>query len=182
MHNILFIIGSLRKKSFNRQLAEAVSSELADKAHVSILQFGDIPFMNQDIEWPTPEAIRRVRTDVAAADGVWIFTPEYNSNFPGLLKNLLDWLSRPAEQGKYKSAVLYGKKITVSGAGGKNATAGSRARLTELLKVMRTDVMPGDGVGIAVNPDAFKTDTVIFTEEKRQLLRAQADAFLAFLQ
>ncbi|MGI6074860.1 MAG: NADPH-dependent FMN reductase [Pyramidobacter sp.] len=182
MHNILFIIGSLRKNSFNRQLATVISSELAGKATFSTLQFDDIPYMNQDIEWPTPEAIHRVRQDVAAADGVWIVTPEYNSNFPGLLKNLLDWLSRPTVQGSYKSAAMYGKKVTVSGAGGRNATAGSRARLTELLKVMRADVMPGEGVGIAVNPDAFKTDKVVFTDEQRRLLHNQAEAFLAFLQ
>lgn len=181
MRSILLVIGSLRKNSFNRQLAQVISSELAGKADVSTLRFDDIPYMNQDIEWPAPEAVRRVRETVAAADGVWIVTPEYNFNFPGLLKNLLDWLSRPTVQGDYKSAAMYKKKVTISGAGGKNATANSRARLTELLEFMRTDVMPGGGTGVAVNMDAFKTDKVVFTEEQLCLLHEQVEAFLAFL-
>ena len=106
MRSILLVIGSLRKNSFNRQLAQVISSELAGKATVSTLRFDDIPYMNQDIEWPAPETVCRVRETVAAADGVWIVTPEYNFNFPGLLKNLLDWLSRPTQQGDYKSAAM----------------------------------------------------------------------------
>ena len=151
MRSILLVIGSLRKNSFNRQLAQVISSELAGKATVSTLRFDDIPYMNQDIEWPAPETVRRVRETVAAADGVWIVTPEYK------------------------------KKVTISGAGGKNATANSRARLTELLEFMRTDVMPGGGTGVAVNMDAFKTDKVVFTEEQLCLLHEQVEAFLAFL-
>ena len=61
MRSILLVIGSLRKNSFNRQLAQVISSELAGKADVSTLRFDDIPYMNQDIEWPAPEAVRRVR-------------------------------------------------------------------------------------------------------------------------
>ena len=87
---ILFIIGSLRKNSFNRQLAAKCREILLQKgAEVSELEYSTIPFMNQDSETPVPASINRVRTEVAAADGIWIFTPEYNFAVPGVLKNLL---------------------------------------------------------------------------------------------
>ncbi len=92
---IVAIVGSLRKESYNRQLALTAKEGLGDRAAFEILEYADIPFMNQDIEYPAPEAVRRVRAAVREADGLWIFTPEYNHSYPGVLKNLIDWLSRP---------------------------------------------------------------------------------------
>ena len=95
MKKVLLIVGSLRKESFNLQLAQLAAEMLKDKTQVSILHYADLPFMNPDIEFPTPESVARVRQEVLAADGIWIFSPEYNYQIPGVLKNLLDWLSRP---------------------------------------------------------------------------------------
>ena len=92
MKKVLLIVGSLRKESFNLQLAKLAEEMLKDKVQVSILYYADLPFMNQDIEFPTPESVVRVRQEVLAADGIWIFSPEYNYQIPGVLKNLLDWL------------------------------------------------------------------------------------------
>ena len=97
MH-IVAIAGSLRTGSLNRQLAEEaqrIVAELEPDARFTILDWSDVPIFNQDIEHPAPEAVARVRAEVLDADGVWFFTPEYNHFFPGPLKNLLDWLSRP---------------------------------------------------------------------------------------
>ena len=94
MKKILMIVGSLRNNSLNMQLAKIAEEMLAGKAEVSFLDYADIPFMNQDIEYPAPESVSRVRQIVMEADGIWFFTPEYNSYIPGVLKNLLDWLSR----------------------------------------------------------------------------------------
>ena len=92
--------------------------------------------MNQDIENPAPPAVATAREAVRAADGIWFFTPEYNFSYPGLLKNLLDWLSRPADPANPTSpSVLAGKKCTVSGVGGRNATNDSRAKLADLLSL-----------------------------------------------
>ena len=95
MKKVLMIVGSLRKESYNLQLAKQAAEMLKDKVQVSILYYADLPFMNQDIEFPTPESVARVRQEVLAADGILIFSPEYNYQIPGVLKNLLDWLSRP---------------------------------------------------------------------------------------
>ena len=116
MKNALFVVGSFRAKSFNRQLAREAEALLAPRAKVEWLDFRDVPLMNQDAENPAPEAVAKAREAVLAADGVWFFTPEYNFSYPGLLKNLLDWLSRPRDPSDRTSpSVLAGKKCTVSG-------------------------------------------------------------------
>ena len=83
MKRIVIVVGSLRERSFNRQLADVAAELLAGRAEIEVLDFRDLPFMNQDIEFPTPAAVERVRAVVAAADGIWIFTPEYNYSYPG---------------------------------------------------------------------------------------------------
>jgi chromate reductase len=110
---ILAIVGSLRKDSFNRQLALAAKEALGDDAELALLDFADVPMMNQDIKFPVPAAVMRVREAVKAADGVWFFTPEYNHFFPGVLKNLIDWLSRPP--GDHEPQVLAKKPAAISG-------------------------------------------------------------------
>ena len=90
MKNMLFIVGSLRKQSFNRQLAALAEKMLAGRYNITYLTFEDVPLMNQDLEASVPAAVSRVRKEVLAADGIWIFTPEYNFSYPGLLKNLFD--------------------------------------------------------------------------------------------
>ena len=72
MKKILFIIGSLRKESFNKKLAEEVEQMLTGRATVEYLDYSDVPMMNQDIEFPAPEAVMRVRERVAEADALWV--------------------------------------------------------------------------------------------------------------
>ena len=78
MLKILFIVGSLRKDSFNLQLAQTAEKYLADKAEVKLLDYHNVSLFNQDIEFPAPPAVNSVREDVKNADAIWIFTPEYN--------------------------------------------------------------------------------------------------------
>ena len=78
MKKILFIIGSLRKESFNREVSDMVKNLLQNKAEVTELDYSQVPLMNQDAEYPAPKAVANARKAVAEADGVWIFSPEYN--------------------------------------------------------------------------------------------------------
>lgn len=183
MTKVLMIVGSLRKNSFNRQLAEKITERLKDRTEVSFLAYEDVPFMNQDVEWPTPKAVARVRQEVMDADGIWIVTPEYNGSYPGMLKNLLDWLSRPLKQNDWSlGSAVSNKKVTISGAAGKSAAAGSRAKLTELLTSMRMDVMAKPQTGIALPAESFQTDRLIMNAVAEEELQAQVDAFLEQLQ
>ena len=178
MKTILLIIGSLRAQSFNRQLANKAKEIIGRRAEVKELYYSDLPILNQDVEQPEPAAVARVRCAISEADVLWIFTPEYNGSYPGHLKNLLDWLSRPVKPMDYATPTcIAGKRVALSGAGGKAATAGCRAKLTELLTFMKADVLPHQ-LGIALPPEAWKTDVLTLTDEQVAQLKALAEAVL----
>ena len=182
MKRILFIVGSLRAQSFNLELAKKTEEIIGGQAEVKYLDYQDIPLMNQDVEFPAPEAVTRIRKEIADADGIWIFTPEYNFSYPGHLKNLIDWLSRPLGAGDYQTpTAISGKKIALSGAGGKMATAKCREKLTELLTFVKADVMEQQ-TGIALNMEAWTEGRMLLTDEQRTALITQADAFLQFIE
>ena len=183
MKKILFVIGSLRKQSFNRELSETVKGMLQGKAEVTELDYSQVPFINQDEEYPAPQAVTDARKAIAEADGVWIFSPEYNYSYPGHVKNLIDWLARPVDPADRNApTVLAGKKFTLTGAGGKAATAGCRKLLTTLLTVLKADVMTEGQTGIALNIEAWTEGRMILTEEQKAQLAKQAELFLEFIE
>ena len=174
MKKILFVIGSLRAKSFNRQVAEVAKEVIGSRAEVQELDYSDLLLLNQDIEQPELEVVARIRKAVSEADALWIFTPEYNMSYPGHLKNLLDWLSRPVKFMDYGTPTcINGKRVALTGAGGKAATADCRAKLTELLTFMKAEVLP-EQVGIAVPAEAWGTDVLVLTEEQKAQLKELA--------
>ena len=178
---VLMITGSLRKESFNRQLAEMAAELLKGRAEVAFLDYTDVPFMNQDIESPVPEAVARVRAQVQSADALWLFSPEYNHSYTGVLKNLLDWLSRPLEPGNYASGTaIAGKKAAISGAAGQSGAAFSRERLRELLVQIRAEVLPEEA-GVVLAPECWQSNKLVLSDEEKAQLKKQADAFLTFL-
>lgn len=188
MKHILFIIGSLRKNSFNRQLASIAEDLLKDRFNISYLDFSDIPYMNQDLEsqqehmTTSQQAVFRVRQEVLKADGIWIFTPEYNQSYPGLLKNLFDWLSRPMDIANFANpTAVQGKKVTASGAGGKNKTAYCRTKLNDLLEYIKMDVMKEPQTGIALGMEAWVKGEFRLTEGQLNELKTQAEKFAEFI-
>lgn len=184
MKEILFIIGSLRKESFNRKLAEVAEGLIGDRAVVTYLEYADLPPMNQDMEVPPHKAVTDIRRKVETADGIWIFSPEYNSSYPGHLKNLIDWLSRPLVPNDYKTPLpINGKKIALSGAGGAQATARCREKLVELLTLpfIRADLMKEPQTGVALGVEAWNKGLLILTKEQEEKLKEQVEAFLDYL-
>ena len=179
---LVFIVGSLRSASFNRVLAKRAAAYLADRAEVTFLDYTDVPFMNQDIEFPAPDAVTRVRETVAAADGVWIFTPEYNYSFPAPVKNLLDWLSRPLAAGDYDTPrPLAGKPVTVSGAGGRGATASVRKAFVPLLTYLQAQIVDGEGEGFVIPAEAWAGEPFELAPGDPARLEQQAEDLLAAL-
>ena len=178
MKKILFIVGSLREGSFNRQLARETEQMIGARAEVTYLDYMDVPLINQDIEFPEPETVARLRAAVKEADALWVFTPEYNFSYPGHVKNLFDWLSRPLVAGDYDTpTVINGKKVALSGAGGKMATAKCREKLTELLTFIKATVLEPQ-TGIALNIEAWTEGRMILSDEQRAALKAQVEALL----
>ena len=181
MKKILFIVGSLREGSFNRQLACEAELMIGARAEVTYLDYKDVPLINQDIEFPELEAVGRLRAAVKEADGIWVFTPEYNFSYPGHVKNLFDWLSRPVVANDYETpTVINGKKVALSGAGGKMATAKCREKLTELLTFIKADVMEQQ-TGIVLNVEAWTEGRRILSNEQRKTLMEQMEAFLKYV-
>ena len=174
MKKVLFIVGSLRARSINRQLAERAAASFTEVEY-SFLDYADLPFMNQDIEYPAPAAVQRVRDEVRAADVLWIFTPEYNYSYPGVLKNLLDWLSRPLDPQDRKSpSAIRGKYVMISSAAGQSAGMHAQEKLKELLKQIGAVMVKDSGFGHALGREEFMTDTLMLTAEEKRMLAAQA--------
>lgn len=181
MTKLLFIVGSLHDHGFNRQLAEKAKALVADRAEVEFLDYADVPFFDQGAEFPTPAPVAAVRKAVAEADGVWIFSPEYNYSYPGVLKNLLDWLSRPVEPAPAEStAVMAGKKVAISSVSGQSAGAGVRAKLTELMNFGKAELLE-DQVGVVIPGESWGTGVLTFDADTEQAIAAQVEAFLKFV-
>lgn len=178
--SVLFICGSLRKRSLNRQVGEYVRELLPDSVQVSWLNYADLPYMNQDTEFPVPSTVQCVRDAVAAADALWIFSPEYNHGIPGVLKNCLDWLSRPIEPNS-KETAMQGKITLYSCAGGGTKARFCAADLAETLATIQVDLVETTHVQIGLDRHDYTTDELELTAEEQAALAAQAEVLLARL-
>lgn len=178
---ILAIVGSLRKESFNRQLAMAAKSFLGDSVQFELLEYADVPLFNQDIEFPAPEAVSRVREKVKSADGVWFFTPEYNHYFPGVLKNLLDWLSRPISDAE--GQVLANKPAALCGISpGATGTVVAQDHLVALISLLNMDVMNVPRLVIPNAMEQINENGKLDLVASARYLERQATAFFKLIE
>src|ERR1035437_11193485 len=92
---ILGFAGSLRKGSYNRMLMKTAQTLLPPNVSLEIFALDDIPPFNADLETNMPDVVREFKQKIRAADAILIVTPEYNYSVPGVLKNAIDWASRP---------------------------------------------------------------------------------------
>ena len=115
MSRIIGISGSLRRGSFNTALLRAALELMPNGAELNIESIAGIPLYNGDMEAAEgiPQRVAELKRAITEADGLLLSTPEYNNSMPGVLKNAVDWLSRPASDIK---AVFGGKPVAVMGA------------------------------------------------------------------
>jgi chromate reductase len=127
--SILGFAGSLRKDSFNKIILRAAVELLPERAELDIFDLEGIPPFNQDLESQLPERVREFKERIRAADAILIATPEYNYSVPGVLKNAIDWASRP-----YGDNVFSGKPLALMGASiGMLGTARAQYHLRQTL-------------------------------------------------
>ena len=178
---VLFIVGSLRKGSFNHQMALEAEKALAGKAEVSYLDYSAIPLFNQELEVPTLPAVAAAREAVLAADAIWIFSPVYNFSIPGTVKNLLDWLSRAIDLSDTRGAsALQDKIVTVSSV----ANAGHDqlfAIYKDLLPFIRTQVV-GEFTAARVNDSAWADGQLVLEDSVASSLKQQAEDLVQAIQ
>ena len=176
---IIAIVGSLRRDSFNNQLAMKAGKILIDQAEFELLDYRDVPLFNQDIEYPAPQAVQRVRTIIQGTDGVWFFSPEYNHFFPGCLKNLIDWLSRPISDNEPQ--VLGGKPAAVSGiTPGISGTGIAQDHLITLISFLNMKIMNQPRLTIPNAMQQINQDGQLVLAASAPFLEKQTQAFLAF--
>lgn len=179
--HILFIVGSNRKGSFNQTAADFLAAEASKGAEVKFLDYSDVPFLSQDIEFPAPASVEAVRQDFKWADAIWLVTPEYNGLMPASLKNVLDWASRPVEQGVFGAPdFVKGKAVAVSGVAGASLASFARDNAVFLAQRMGMKVLE-NSVGLAVPGEAFVTGQFELNEEQKATLSKQVADFLAFI-
>jgi chromate reductase len=119
-HRIAILVGSLREGSLNRKVARSICALRNDNLDCSMIDIGDLPLYNQDLDTNPPEQWVRFREQVGAADGVLFCSPEYNRGIPGVLKNAIDVGSRPYGQSvfdKKPAAIVTASPGSIGGFG-----------------------------------------------------------------
>lgn len=177
---ILFISGSLRKGSYNLQLSRKASSILEEHFECRFLSYDEIPYLDQDVEFPPPSSVERVRTEVESASVVLISTPEYNHSYSGVLKNLLDWLSRPREAGNYDSAVIRGKLIALSAVAGSSGGSFALGKLEELMEMFSCSVIKSV-VKVALG-SRFGEEVLTLDGKEEEVLEKECSEILSLFQ
>lgn len=164
--SILGFAGSLRKDSFNKALLAAASELLPNEASLEVFDLEGIPPFNQDLELEPPDRVREFKAKIRAADALLIATPEYNYSVPGILKNAIDWGTRP-----YGDNAFDGKPAAIMGASsGMLGTARAQYHLRQILVTL--NVYPMNKPEIMVASAHKKIENGRLTDEKtRELIQ-----------
>jgi chromate reductase, NAD(P)H dehydrogenase (quinone) len=163
---IAALTGSLRKDSINRRLALALARLVPDGVTMQHVAIDDLPLYNQDHEADMPEPVRRLKRDIEGADAVIFVTPEYNRSIPGVLKNAIDWASRP-----YGSNAFAGKPGAVIGTSpGAIGTAVAQQHLRTVLAYLDVPTLG--------QPEAFVQFKEDLIDASGRLSDASTEAFL----
>lgn len=178
---IVAVSGSLRRGSYNTALALAAADVASDGVEVEVATLHGIPLYDADLESEEgiPEAVEALKENFASADGVIIVTPEYNNGFPGVLKNAVDWLSRPP---KDISRVFGDRPVALMG-----ATPGSfgteRAQIAWLPVFRALKMRPWFGGKVMLSKAGDKVeDGKLTDEDEREKVAKFVDGFASFIR
>lgn len=155
---IVGIAGSLRAGSLNAALLRAAAELAPSDVHVEIESIRDIPLYDGDLELARgiPPAVQHLKDRIAHADGVLMVSPEYNGSIPGVLKNAIDWLTRPP---KDIATVFAGRPLALAGATpGRGATALAQAAWLPVLRALGVRPWFGPRLGVGAADQAFAVE------------------------
>ena len=170
------IVGSLRKDSFNRKLADALPG-LAPDVEFTQLRIDDLPPYNQDDDGKPAEPVKRLKSEIAAATGLIFVTPEYNRSFSGVLKNAIDHASRPYGQNAWKGKPAGILGVSIGAAG----TAMAQQHLRNVLAYLDVPTLGQPEAFIQHKEGLFDADGQ-FGEASRKFVQGWLEAYLAFVK
>ena len=164
---ILGFAGSLRKGSYNKALLRAAKDQLPPGARLEIFDLEGIPAFNQDLEGDPPEKVKEFKTKIRAADALLVATPEYNYSIPGVLKNAIDWASRP-----YGDNAFEGKSVAIMSASiGMLGGARAQYHLRQVFVFLNMHPINRPEVMMPMAGDKVNSSGVVTDEVTKGLLR-----------
>ena len=176
--NVAVLVGSLRKESFNRKMAHALSAQAPPSLKLEIVEIGELSPYNQDLDETPPLSWTSFRSKVKAKDAVLFVTPEYNRSIPGVLKNAIDIGSRP-----YGHSAWSGKPgAVVSVSPGAIGGFGANHHLRQCLVFLNVPTLAQPELYIGNAADLFDAEGKVKSDETRKLLQKFVDAFAAWIE
>ena len=172
---ILTIIGGISKNSINKQLFELIKPLAPADFEFEAFDISQLPYFSQDLEGNPPEIVVSFRNKIIAGDAALFITPEYNRQIPGVLKNAVDWASRPMGKGAWT-----GKPATVLGASmGTMGAFGAQMFLKQLLSVL--------GMRVMWQPEIYfnflaNVKDGVMSEDSKKYFESFFAAFKAFIE
>jgi NAD(P)H-dependent FMN reductase len=181
MATIVGISGSLRRGSYNLALLRACAELAPASVVIQVASIREIPLYDGDVEAEhgIPEPVRALKQRIAEADGLLLATPEYNNSLPGVLKNAIDWLSRPAAD---IPRIFGGKPVGLIGASrARFGTALAQAAWLPVLRAVGAHAWFGARVLVANSPSVFDEDGRIRDEAIQVALEKFVSGFAEFV-
>jgi len=173
-YKIAIIVGSLRKDSLNRKVARSICAIRNDNLDCSMIEIGDLPLYNQDLDGGPPPQWSRFREQVGSADGVLFVSPEYNRGIPGVLKNAIDVGSRPYGQSVFDKKP--GAIVTVSP--GSIGGFGANHQIRQAAVFLNMPIMQQPEAYLGhVTDDSFDQDGCLKDGPLKDLVSVLAHAF-----
>jgi len=170
--HVAVIVGSNRRESINRKLAQALVKLGAGKFDAKIVRIDDLPIYNQDNEGNLPAEVVRFKDEIAKADGVLIVTPEHNRSMPTALKNAIDWGARP-----FGTSVWPGKPGFITGTSpGAIGTALVQANLRTVMLGLGMTLLGGESY-VTFKPNLIDEQGKITDETTEKFLQGFIDRF-----
>jgi chromate reductase len=173
---VAIVVGSNRRESINRKLAQAIARLMENRVEARLVQIGDLPMYNQDLESPLPAGVARFKTEIEQADALLFVTPEHNRSLPAVLKNAIDWGARPYGRNSWG-----GKPAAITGTSpGAIGTAIAQQHLRQILGDLGALVMGGEAY-LTFKSGLIDDAGVIADEGTRKFLQAFVDQFTTLL-
>jgi chromate reductase, NAD(P)H dehydrogenase (quinone) len=177
-HNVLVIVGSLRKESFTLKIANALAKLAPDTLKLDVVTPHGISFFNQDLEATPPADWLAFREKIQKSSGVLFVTPEYNRSIPGVLKNAIDVASRP-----YGKSSFLGKPVgIISNSPGPLGGIGAAKHLQNILPGISGPILGQPEMYLNAVGDAFDDKGHLIKESLQAVLKQYIDAFAAFVE